>query len=60
MRRITRGTWPISAARHGVVFRLAEDAWRAAPRGGQQGWCRIRYGGVEGWVPGKFLVEDGS
>jgi hypothetical protein len=23
-------------------------------------WCRIRYGGVEGWVPGKFLVEDGK
>jgi hypothetical protein len=21
-------------------------------------WCRIRYGGIEGWVPGKFLVED--
>jgi hypothetical protein len=21
-------------------------------------WCRIRYNGVEGWVPGRFLVED--
>lgn len=24
----------------------------------RQRWCRIRYGGVEGWVAGWFLTED--
>jgi hypothetical protein len=21
-------------------------------------WCRVRYRGLEGWLPGRFLVED--
>jgi uncharacterized protein YraI len=31
----------------------AEERWQAAERR----WCRIRYGGVAGWVRGKFLKE---
>lgn len=23
-------------------------------------WCKVRYGGVEGWVAGWFLKEDGG
>lgn len=23
-------------------------------------WCRVRYGGVEGWVAGRFLTEDSA
>ncbi len=27
---------------------------------GKNRWCHIRYRGVEGWVRGKYLVEDGN
>jgi hypothetical protein len=23
-------------------------------------WCKVRYLGIDGWVPGRFLREDGS
>ncbi len=29
-------------------------------RAGRLRWCRIRYGGVEGWVAGRFLTEDSA
>lgn len=26
----------------------------------KQRWCKVRYGAVEGWVNGRFLVEAGA
>jgi len=27
---------------------------------GKNRWCHVRYRGIEGWVRGKYLVEDGG
>jgi uncharacterized protein YraI len=34
---------------------MSEEERRQAA---ERRWCRIRYGGVAGWVRGKFLKED--
>jgi uncharacterized protein YraI len=34
---------------------MSEDERRQAA---ERRWCRIRYGGITGWVRGKFLKED--
>lgn len=36
-------------------LKLHGAARRAA---GRNRWCHIRYGGIEGWVRGRYLVED--
>ena len=38
-------------------LKLHGAARRAA---GKNRWCRIRYRGIEGWVRGRYLVEDGN
>ncbi len=29
-------------------------------RAARNRWCRVRYGGIEGWVAGRFLTEDSA
>jgi hypothetical protein len=38
-------------------LKLHGAARRAA---GKNRWCHVRYRGIEGWVRGKYLVEDGN
>lgn len=38
-------------------LKLHGAARRAA---GKNRWCHVRYRGVEGWVRGKYLVEDAN
>ncbi|MCB1747310.1 MAG: hypothetical protein KDK06_09045 [Gammaproteobacteria bacterium] len=48
----------------GCAGRLSFAEWSQLPeqglrRSSDTTWCKVRYLGDEGWIPGRYLVEDG-